>query len=51
MTAFEKFWETVARRFPSDTSAYFAKPLLAEAFKAGRDHERARIKAKEPAEV
>jgi hypothetical protein len=34
-SAFEQFWETVRGRFPSETSAYFAKPLLKEAFNAG----------------
>lgn len=36
MNKFDAFWETVAGRFPSETSAYFAKPLLREAFNAGR---------------
>lgn len=42
--AFETYWETVARHFPSDTAAHFAKPLLRDAFKAGRDHEKAKQK-------
>lgn len=36
MTKFDEFWSTVAGRFPSETSAYFAKPLLREAFAAGQ---------------
>lgn len=35
MSAFEKFFEAMSPRFPSDTSRYFAKPLLKEAFQAG----------------
>lgn len=33
---FNEFWATVAGRFPSETSAYFAKPLLREAYAAGK---------------
>lgn len=36
MTKFDEFLGTVAGRFPSETSAYFAKPLLREAFAAGQ---------------
>ena len=35
-SAFETFWATVEGRFPSETSRYFAKPLLREAFAAGQ---------------
>lgn len=36
MSKFDEFWVEVLHRFPSETSAIFAKPLLKEAFDAGR---------------
>lgn len=33
---FEQYWAEVQGQFPSQTSAHFAKPLLRDAFNAGR---------------
>lgn len=35
MSRFERFFETISGRFPSDASRYFAKPLLKEAYQQG----------------
>lgn len=45
MSRFQQFFETIQGRFPSDTSRYFAKPLLAEAYKAGYADRKAESKA------
>lgn len=48
MSAFEKYFESKTASFPSDTARYFAKPLLADAFAAGRAIGRKDGKKKQP---
>ena len=44
MSRFQSFFERISGRFPSDTSRYFAKPLLKEAYDQGYADRKAEAK-------